>query len=80
MHSAIGVDESGSIDVRIAQIRAELNLHVAKLELRMTKMMFVGAIFAFALVVLLVLPTLNGLALALFLGGSAGQAYAVWRM
>ena len=80
MHRELRVDEDGPVDARIAQIRTELSMQVARLELRMTKLMFVCAIFGFALVAVLALPTLRGPALVLFLGGSAGQAYAVWRM
>jgi hypothetical protein len=62
-----------SVDARIAQLRAEFD-HL------MFKSMFICMIFTVALVALLVLPTLRGLGLVLVLGGSAVQAYAVWRM
>lgn len=80
MHPALRVDPGGPVDVRIAQIRAELSMQVAALELRMIKWAFIYMIFTVALLVLLLLPTLRGLPLALVLAGSAGQAYAVWRM
>ena len=80
MHRALRVDEDGPVDAQIAQVRAELRMQVARLELRMTKLMFVCAIFGFALVAVLALPTLRGAALALFAAGSAAQAYVVWRM
>lgn len=80
MHRVLRVDEDGPVDARIAQIRAELSMQVARLELRMTKLMFVCAIFGFALVAVLALPTLRSAALALFAAGSAAQAYVVWRM
>ena len=73
MHRALEIDEKASVDARIALIRAEL-------ELRMFKLMFINAIFAVALVALVLLPTLRGPVLVFFLGGSAAQAYAVWRM
>jgi hypothetical protein len=73
MHRALEVDEETPVDTRIAQLRAECDL-------RMIKWTFIYAIFTVALVALLLLPTLSGPALVLFLGGSAGQAYAVWRM
>ncbi len=80
MHRGLMVDEDGPDDARIAQIRAELSLQVARLELRMMKAMFVCAIFGFALVAVLALPTLGGASLALLVAGSATQAYAIWRM
>ncbi len=80
MHRALEVDEEAPVDAQFAQIRAELSMQVARLELRMTKLMFVCAIFGFALVAVLALPTLRSAALALFAAGSATQAYAVSRM
>jgi len=73
MHRELRVDEDGPVDARIARLRAEFDL-------RMIKWTFIYMIFTVALVALLLLPTLRGPALVLFLGGSAGQAYAVWRM
>ena len=40
MHRALRVDEDGPVDAQIAQLRAELSMLVARLELRMTKLMF----------------------------------------
>ncbi|MGH9893851.1 MAG: hypothetical protein ACREA0_18075 [bacterium] len=73
MQRVLEIDEEAPVDARIAQIRAECDL-------RMSKCMFIYMICTVALVALLLLPTLRGPALVLFLGGSAGQAYAVWRM
>jgi hypothetical protein len=73
MHRALDVDVEALIDARIAQIRADFDF-------LMMKWTFIYMIFTFALVMLLLLPTLRGPALVLFLGGSAGQAYVVWRM
>jgi hypothetical protein len=80
MHQTLRVDPDSPVHVRIAQIHAELSMQLGALELRMIKAAFICMIFTVPLLALLLLPTLRGPALVLVLGGSAGQAYAVWRM
>ena len=73
MHGSPQVDVETLVDARIAQVRSEFDL-------RLFKCMFIYMICTVSLVALILLPTLRGPALVLVLGGSAGQAYAVWRM
>lgn len=79
MRYALKVDPDTLVDARIAQIEGRLSMQLVQLEIRVIKWMFICMIIIFALVMVLALPTLRGLALGLFLAGSATQAYAVSR-
>ena len=70
MRYALKVDPDTLVDARIAQIEGRLSMQLVQLEIRVIKWMFICMIIIFALVMVLALPTLRGLALGLFLAGS----------
>ena len=59
---------------------AELRLQLAKLETRMTQWTFVCTVLTFSIVAILVVPTLRGPLLGLFIVGTVVQCVAIWRM
>ena len=67
-----------------ASLRSELRLEIAQIEKRMTKWTVICAMCASAVAVVWTMAfTLHGAgapALGLFVLGTAGQVYAVWRM